>query len=71
MTFLAGSINQSIKVERDGRIIGVGSSTRRGFQGVPVYSATKAAMGIFCNVLAIELAPKGITVNSVHPGLLS
>jgi NAD(P)-dependent dehydrogenase (short-subunit alcohol dehydrogenase family) len=36
--------------------------------GAGMYSATKAAVHVLMGILAVELAPSGITVNSVAPG---
>jgi 3-oxoacyl-[acyl-carrier protein] reductase len=40
----------------------------RGFRGVSVYSATKAALDGMTRSLARELGPRGIRVNAVAPG---
>jgi 3-oxoacyl-[acyl-carrier protein] reductase len=40
----------------------------RGFSGVSVYSATKAALDGLTRSLAREVGPNGIRVNSVAPG---
>ncbi len=40
-----------------------------GLPGASVYSATKAALRSFARSLAVELAPRGIRVNAVAPGL--
>jgi len=40
----------------------------RGFSGVSVYSATKAALDGLTRSLAREVGPKGIRVNSIAPG---
>jgi NAD(P)-dependent dehydrogenase (short-subunit alcohol dehydrogenase family) len=39
-----------------------------GFPAASVYSATKAAIVSFGKSLAVELAPKGIRVNTISPG---
>ncbi len=39
-----------------------------GFATTTVYSATKGAVRVFARVLARELAPRGIRVNTVSPG---
>jgi NAD(P)-dependent dehydrogenase (short-subunit alcohol dehydrogenase family) len=39
-----------------------------GFPGASVYSATKAAVVSFGKSLAVELAPRGIRVNTLSPG---
>lgn len=41
-----------------------------GYAGMSVYSATKAALVSFASVLAAELLPRGIRVNSVSPGFI-
>ncbi|MDK1490145.1 SDR family oxidoreductase [Sinorhizobium sp. 7-81] len=41
-----------------------------GYQGMSVYSATKAALVSFASVLATELLPRGIRVNTVSPGFI-
>jgi 3-oxoacyl-[acyl-carrier protein] reductase len=53
-----------------GRIVAIGSITalKTGFPGASVYAMTKAAVAALARGLAIELAPRGITVNTVHPG---
>jgi len=57
-------------MEEGGRIIVIGSVTsdRSGFPGSSVYSMTKAAVAVLARGLAIDLAPRGITVNTVQPG---
>jgi 3-oxoacyl-[acyl-carrier protein] reductase len=53
-----------------GRIITIGSNTavRTSFPGSSVYSMTKAAVAVMVKGIAIDLAPRGITVNNVQPG---
>jgi 3-oxoacyl-[acyl-carrier protein] reductase len=53
-----------------GRIIVIGSVTadRTGFPGASVYAMTKAAVAALARSLAVDLAPRGITVNTVQPG---
>lgn len=53
-----------------GRIISIGSglAERMPFPGIAVYSMTKAAIAALMQGLARELAGRGITVNTVHPG---
>jgi NAD(P)-dependent dehydrogenase (short-subunit alcohol dehydrogenase family) len=51
------------------RIIILGSiGGMRPKAGAGMYSATKAAVHVLTGILAVELAPSGITVNSVAPG---
>ena len=61
---------QMIK-QKSGKIINV--SSRLGKVGVPRYAhycASKAAVMVFSQTLALELAPYGINVNSVAPGVI-
>ena len=67
--FLA--IQASIPFLRDGgRIITIGSNVavRTGSPEGGVYAMTKAAVAKMVEGLALELAPRGITVNNVQPG---
>jgi 3-oxoacyl-[acyl-carrier protein] reductase len=57
------------RVTRDGRIVLVGSTAgQRGEAGHGDYAATKGALGSLAKGMAVELAPRGITVNVVAPG---
>jgi 3-oxoacyl-[acyl-carrier protein] reductase len=53
-----------------GRIVTIGSNTavRTSFPGSSVYSMTKAAVAVMVKGIAIDLAPRGITVNNIQPG---
>ncbi|CAO4150769.1 3-oxoacyl-ACP reductase family protein [Methylorubrum extorquens] len=53
-----------------GRIIHIGSSMTRyaAFPTASVYTLTKGAVSGFNRSLVHDLGPKGITVNTVHPG---
>lgn len=42
--------------------------TRFGMPGSSAYSASKGALAALTRALAVELAPRGIRVNAVHPG---
>jgi 3-oxoacyl-[acyl-carrier protein] reductase len=54
-----------------GRIINISSgAAESGRIGAAHYCASKAAVGMFTRVLALELAPHGIAVNAVGPGLI-
>jgi len=67
--FLA--IQASAANMRDGgRIITIGSNTaiRTGSPGSSVYAMTKAAVAALVSGVALDLAPRGITVNNIQPG---
>jgi 3-oxoacyl-[acyl-carrier protein] reductase len=53
-----------------GRIVSIGSNLaeRVPYEGVVLYSMSKAALVGFTRAAARELGPRGITVNLVHPG---
>lgn len=54
-----------------GRIVSISSGvTRQAWPNLLAYAMTKAAVETFTNTLAKELAPRGITVNAVAPGLV-
>jgi 2-hydroxycyclohexanecarboxyl-CoA dehydrogenase len=56
---------------RQGAIINIASvSGRTGFPTCPPYSATKAAVINFTQVMARDLAPHGIRVNAICPGMV-
>ncbi|WP_223199287.1 SDR family oxidoreductase [Solihabitans fulvus] len=68
-TFLA--LRHAARQLRDGgRIVNISTGyTRVSFPGEGVYTATKAAVEHLGVALSKELGPRGITVNSVLPGL--
>lgn len=53
-----------------GRVVNIGSSMTRyaAFGGASLYTLTKGAISGFQRSLARDLGPRGITVNTVHPG---
>ena len=54
-----------------GRIINISSiASVIGFQGLVHYCASKSGVNGFTRALALELAPKNITVNAVLPGAI-
>jgi len=54
-----------------GRIVNIASiAAMHATEGLSAYAASKAAVIALSNVLARELAPSGITVNAVAPGLV-
>jgi len=60
-------------IERDfGRIINISSvNAQRGQVGQTIYSASKAGMHGFTKSLAMEVASKGVTVNTISPGYIA
>jgi len=63
---------RSMMSERAGRIVNISSIVAAtGYQGLSVYSATKASLIGFTRSLAREVGPLGITVNAVAPGFVS
>lgn len=56
---------------RGGKIVNFSSGvSRRGSPGAAAYASSRAAVESFTRVAAIELAPHGILVNAVSPGLI-
>jgi 3-oxoacyl-[acyl-carrier protein] reductase len=57
---------------RGGAIVNIGSLTGHfgRFRGASVYGATKAGIAAYTRYLAEELAPRGIRVNNVAPGVI-
>lgn len=61
-------------IVKDGSGVILNAASIAGIDGDPgnaVYGATKASMILFTKVLSKELAPQGIRVNAVAPGLTS
>jgi 3-oxoacyl-[acyl-carrier protein] reductase len=58
------------QLSKGGRIVTIGSNVvdRVGFPGTSVYAMTKAAVAGLVKGAAIDLAPRGITVNNIQPG---
>jgi NAD(P)-dependent dehydrogenase (short-subunit alcohol dehydrogenase family) len=65
-------VQRALPLLRDGgRVINIGSVASR--MAVPVqigYTASKAALEALAPTLAIDLGPRGITVNTVAPGVI-
>lgn len=54
-----------------GNIVNISSvNGLRSFAGVLVYNMSKSAVDQFTRCVALELAPKGVRVNSVNPGVI-
>ena len=57
--------------KRKGRIVNLSSvSGEKGGRGQTNYAASKGAINAFTRALAVELAPRKITVNAVAPGVI-
>lgn len=67
---LTQSARQYLERSGSGRVVMISSITgpRTGFPALAHYGASKAGLEGFVRSAAIELAPAGITVNSVAPG---
>jgi NAD(P)-dependent dehydrogenase (short-subunit alcohol dehydrogenase family) len=58
-------------IERKGNIVNLSSVTGpRAFPGVLAYCISKAAVDQLTRCAALELAPKGVRVNAVNPGVV-
>ncbi|PSM42973.1 oxidoreductase [Streptomyces dioscori] len=65
------SIQATVPHLADGaRVVTIGSnvSIRTGIQGASVYQLTKTALIGLAKGVALDLAPRGITVNNIQPG---
>jgi 3-oxoacyl-[acyl-carrier protein] reductase len=68
---VARAVARPMMLAKRGRIINVSSvAATRGGRGQANYAASKAALEGFTRSLAVELAPKGIRVNAVAPGVI-
>jgi 3-oxoacyl-[acyl-carrier protein] reductase len=57
--------------QRRGKIINISSvSGEKGGRGQTNYAASKGAINAFTRALAVEVAPRNITVNAVAPGVI-
>ena len=65
---LTQAVAPGMKQRRYGRIVNLSTRAIVGLAGRTVYSASKAAIVSMDRTWALELAPYGITVNTVSPG---
>ena len=57
--------------QRRGKIVNISSvSGEKGGRGQTNYAASKGAINAFTRALAVEVAPRGIQVNAVAPGVI-
>jgi NAD(P)-dependent dehydrogenase (short-subunit alcohol dehydrogenase family) len=70
MATLVGAIPTMLAQQR-GHLVGVSSlAGRRALPGTADYNASKAALSVFLEGLAIDLEPAGISVTDVQPGFV-
>ena len=76
-TNVTGTLNMARAVAphmiaaRRGKIINISSASgEKGGRGQTNYAASKGAINGFTRSVAVELAPRGITVNAVAPGVI-
>ena len=76
-TNVSGTFNMTRAVlpymisKRRGKIVNLSSvSGEKGGRGQTNYAASKGAINAFTRSLAVEVAPRGITVNAVAPGVI-
>lgn len=68
--FLLVQLSLPSLIKRKGNIVNVSSVTGlRAFPGVLAYCVSKAGLDQFTRCVALELAPKGVRVNAVNPGV--
>jgi NAD(P)-dependent dehydrogenase (short-subunit alcohol dehydrogenase family) len=70
---LTAELARAGKLNAGGSIVFLSSisGTSIGMKGIAAYAASKAALVGISKVLALELAPKGIRVNCVSPGMVN
>ncbi|MFD1713803.1 SDR family NAD(P)-dependent oxidoreductase [Amnibacterium flavum] len=60
-----------VAAERPGRVIFIASQAgKNGYRGMAAYVASKHAVLGLTKTMAVELAPRGITVNAICPGII-
>ena len=65
------AVAEGMVLRRNGRIINISSlAGERGGRGQANYAASKGGLNALTRAAAVELAPRGITVNAVAPGMV-
>jgi 3-oxoacyl-[acyl-carrier protein] reductase len=65
------AVAQQMMFQKSGSIINISSvSGEKGGRGQANYAASKGGLNAFTRAVAVELAPKKITVNAVAPGVV-
>jgi meso-butanediol dehydrogenase / (S,S)-butanediol dehydrogenase / diacetyl reductase len=60
-----------VEADRTGRIVFIASQAgKNGYRGMAAYVASKHAVLGLTKTMAVELAPRGITVNAICPGII-
>lgn len=60
-----------VEADRAGRVIFIASQAgKNGYRGMAAYVASKHAVLGLTKTMAVELAPRGITVNAICPGII-
>ena len=66
-----GCARRLVEQERTGRIVLISSQAgKNGYRGMTAYVASKHAVLGVTKTMAVELAPHGITVNAICPGII-
>jgi short-subunit dehydrogenase len=61
----------SMKLRGQGRLVGIASvAAVRGLPGAGAYSASKAAVRVYCESLRVELSRSGVKVVTIAPGFI-
>lgn len=65
------AVAEGMVLRRSGRIINISSlAGERGGRGQANYAASKGGLNALTRAAALELAPRGVTVNAVAPGMV-